>query len=721
MSTSLLKPLFLSGGGDVSSSDILDSTAAGRALLTAADETAQLAATRVNGYQSLASIPQKTWRLVTRLRWDQEALSAGTQFGQKFRSLRLGDSVRVDLSKAIAGHMGYGGESVDFGSYNTSGSVHVVPQALATGGTYAAWTAGVYSVNYAGVTSEIQNAFSRNPSGHLIYLDASFTGGTYITLSQIQGPFHEARVDYLASSTGGSFKLQYQANKTGSWIDATVATAAGNDPGSAASGVVSTNNGGPDEMYSTAVFSLPDMDRYNLRVVATSGRVALCNAYVSAGAFGQASTALKNLGAVCGGMDVDMGNGGKSLGNHFRYSTATTLAKAIARINPHVITYKSLNGYTLSDYQAYWPTYAANVMAAAPNALFIVAGSHPIETNPTNSNANHTAVDDYLRNWCSVTPGAVFVDVRQNFPAYQSAGTSVDDLWSDTVHIYDGDSGGGYAGGTHYVSMLVWDIIRPALDYSKLLCRFNNRMNMLPGFWNEIRTFGTDDATAAAGKSSFYITRPPRVAGGFYLKPSSSNVSGSTIESLAGFAQAATDDAVNPNSLSLISDGMVGCRLSTHTSYRGQYAGVAFGPNIAASRSQSGGLFLGSNPSYGAFPSLTVETYSGAASTTPILRLGRGGTASAEGSPLWEWLHNGSVVYEGTTNDAYETTFTYDEPAADVTVHNAVGGISGTGAKPRYVFAAPGYANAAAAAADSNLPSGVLYYDESAGGGRIKP
>jgi len=41
MSTSLLKPLFLSGGGTVSSSDILDSTAAGRALLTAANAAAQ--------------------------------------------------------------------------------------------------------------------------------------------------------------------------------------------------------------------------------------------------------------------------------------------------------------------------------------------------------------------------------------------------------------------------------------------------------------------------------------------------------------------------------------------------------------------------------------------------------------------------------------------------------------------------------------------------------
>jgi len=43
MSTSLLKPLFLSGGGTVSSSDILDSTEAGRALLTAANAAAQQA------------------------------------------------------------------------------------------------------------------------------------------------------------------------------------------------------------------------------------------------------------------------------------------------------------------------------------------------------------------------------------------------------------------------------------------------------------------------------------------------------------------------------------------------------------------------------------------------------------------------------------------------------------------------------------------------------
>jgi hypothetical protein len=57
-------------------------------------------------------------------------------------------------------------------------------------------------------------------------------------------------------------------------------------------------------------------------------------------------------------------------------------------------------------------------MSAAPNALFVVCGSHTYGVSPLNFSADSVAVDDYLAEWCGNRQGAVFIDVRQNYPEH---------------------------------------------------------------------------------------------------------------------------------------------------------------------------------------------------------------------------------------------------------------------------------------------------------------
>jgi len=119
-----------------------------------------------------------------------------------------------------------------------------------------------------------------------------------------------------------------------------------------------------------------------------------------------------------GAMSFYHGLSGKRLSVEFIQTPQSVWNDVLGFDDPHIVVYKSLNGYSINDYTTHWETYANRIMSAAPNALFVVCGSHTYGASPLNYSADSVAVDDYLADWCGNRQGAVFIDVRQNYPEH---------------------------------------------------------------------------------------------------------------------------------------------------------------------------------------------------------------------------------------------------------------------------------------------------------------
>ena len=627
------------------------------------DPAAFLRGSRSLAYNKLIDESHELWRIVAKLQREQFS-AAGLVYRNRFRSASFGDSVVCDIQPQVANFFGYGGGDTNLQAWtNEAGSTPTD----GTDANYPAWSAGVF---------QRYDQWTRTPGGFIKHLDASFTGGTYTQVTGHYVPFHSAYVQFLAgNSTGsgdasyGQFKLQYQINQTGGWIDCTTASVSGG--GSNAGGVINTNSGAA-ETFALAIFTLPKMDRYNLRLVATSGRVRLCEAFVNAG--GWEAGAASGYGAHSGGLSVSYAQGGRGIASHFSQWSQAVLTAALTQVDPHVIIYKSQNEYSLSNYQTYWPALASKLMTAAPNALLVVCGSHPQLIAPGNVDGGQSAVDDYLRDWCATTVGAVFVDCRQNFPAfvsgYENNNSSTDDLWTDGVHIYSLDSS-NWGGGDFWIQSLVWEKIRPAVATVQQLRGQWAFSNVLPWMPTEIRLYDgvNQNPTARTGKLAFTIR--PRSTGSIKLRPTNAfyNAGTQLFANESGFEITASD-ATSPNSLVLSSNG--GDAMVFGHNANGPLQGFAVGVDSAsttnAARTQSGYRFKVPWNVYGMRNGLIVEGRSDSATIDRLFGIDRDATDAAEGAPMHSWYEDGSHVVEGATNDANEATFTWEDPASDVTI-----------------------------------------------------
>ena len=727
------------------------------------DPSAFLRATKINGKGSLADRPSELWRLTARLQREQASVG-GLVFAGRVRTVCLGDSVAVKLQTPITSYFGYGGGDTVLQQWTRTAPT---PSDSEGGGNYAVWTAGTYA---------LYDEWARTPGGLVMNLDASFVGGSTISapasVAELQVS-HSVRVHFLAGNNTGSgnlsygdFRLQYQINKTGSWINAPVSgivrapktpqnyvtsgshltgntsiavtggtgtipsgstviigvteytvttgvTGAGNiiiSPGlvsgnSAGTAVLPTavnTNSGIAERYASATFNFPTLDKYNIRIVATAGRVRLCKVVSDAGAFGGGAV---GQGVLTGAAEVGFDQGGKSLASHFVNTPGEVMNDALGLVDPHVVVFKSANAYTLGNYQTYWPTFAARVMAAAPSALFVVCGSHPQSAFPTTADAGFVAVDDYLREWCASTQGAIFMDVRQSFPEYVTD-NSADDLWSDGVHIYSQNSG-NWGGGDWWVATRVWEALRPAFESVRLGRNPFNWSAVLPFYTNEIRMYdGSGGESARTNRFSF--VSKPRVASSVVVRPTSATYNGGTqlFGSETGFGATASDDANSPNSLHLISDGNTVMAFGRHVSLGSGYLGCFIGHSGLVARAKNGCRILAPPQNYGANPALVAEGVSGQAATTRIFGVDRDATSAAAGAPLWSWFPDGSVEYEGTTDDASEVKFVTGNPTADVTITTPASQ-TGTVCVFLGILADP---------PAGTIPAGAIYVDNSATG-----
>jgi len=372
---------------------------------------ATLRTARVSGYNRIVNPSNDAWRIQNKLLSQKRIGGNGNYNSQKFRISVLGDSVAADPLGYAQGFFGKGGRDFLLSAF-ASQAGSTPPSGDGVAG-YPNWTAGQFTQF---------DAYTRTTTGLIRYLDASFPTGlhlTHLNADNILG--HSFVVRYLSgNSTGsgdlsyGSFKLQYKVNHAGTFTDCTVGVVSSGG-GFIASGIVNTNNS-TAERVSQVIFKLPKTDRYEFRLLCTSGRVRLTQAILHDGGMAEQGTAasFNNNGAI----SFNHALSGKSLSNAFSLIPQSVFTDVLSFDDPHIVVFKSLNSYILADYQSLWPDYAARIMSAAPNALFVVCGSHTSGSSSHHYQTGNIETDDYLADWCANKQGAVFIDVRQNYPEH---------------------------------------------------------------------------------------------------------------------------------------------------------------------------------------------------------------------------------------------------------------------------------------------------------------
>lgn len=662
--------------GPTSWNDLTDrpNTLTGLGVATGTSELLREVA--ASGFNSLSTDNKHVWRIIEKI--NRERNGQGGIARDRFRSVSFGDSVATQISQQASGFWGYGGGDAVLQAFLKQTPPTPTEENPAT---YPSWSSGVFT---------LYDEWQRTPGGLIVHLDAAIVGGTYVERTNQVPPMHSVVVTFMTkdssgpgNSSYGSFKLQYKPNNSGSWIDCTMATVSPGK-GTAIGGVVNTDNDSTTERIGMAVFNLPRSDTYAIRLLSTAGRVRLTKVLFNQGGLALGPSEQAQLG---GSIEANFAQGGRGIASHFSKMTQEGLNDALGYIDPHVVLYKSANEWSLDRYQTHWPELARKIMRAAPNATLIVAGSHPQNAIRGHYDAA-ILVDDFLRQWCANTPGAIFVDVRQNFPEFQEGfegvSESIDDLWADGVHLY--------GKGSEVVSQLVWDSIKPALEYAKIVQpSIHNWSNILPMVPSEIRLFDERPISNRTNKLAFTVH--PRAPSSLMIRSTDAPYFGGNqswyFES-GLWVRASTD--VYPNALSVFSDGQPALTFGHHPSLhaiQGIAVGIENSHQENAHRAANGYRFRVPSPVYGMTNGLIVEGRVDSPTNTRLMGIDVNSTDAAVGVPLWNWMEDGTIVHEGAVADANQMTFRYEEPASDVTIS--------TPAKTGTIGVVPAYPSRAAA------------------------
>jgi len=629
--------------------------------------TADLRTIRVNGYNSLAAPAIPAWRMAESFR--RNNYNANPSYQSRFRLVTLGDSNAVNMQTPMQSMMGYGGDSVGVGE----------------------WAAESVAVTTA------QEEWTRCPNAQITTINAGTVGGTYIEKLNFLLPFNSVLIHYLSSSTTGSFRLDYKINKTGSWIPSTSATVSAGG-GSVVSGVINTNNGGA-EKYSLATIDLPSGDIYSVRIQAVTGSgnapVNICMTVLNSGGFDNIAV---NQNRISGAVGIDFARGGKGLSSNFALTPQNVWTDAMAAINPNLIVYRSTNQWSLAGYTADWNAYAARIRAAAPNALFVVCGMHPNSGIPTRTDATSLAIDDYLREWCAAND-SIFVDLMQSFPAYLDSPASVDDLFSDGIHVYD-QATPNWGGGAGWIAALVLDKIRPALDsIKKVQVDGNIWSRVVPGFPTEIHLTSPSQLageTVDLYKGVFTFVGDTRATQEVVIRDRSATFNSGFHRwtGTAGFGKEVSGTAATASLLYFMSNGTKSGILGTN--------GAIFGNWPTANRAGNGYRFLGSG--YNHFRSLIAEGF--AAQTGSLLAIDVGATPTTNGTPLWSWYKEGLLEYEGGPGVFGAATATVNAGVVENTITIVNAGQNYNSA-PTISFTGSGTGAVATAAVSGGMITGI--------------
>ena len=465
------------------------------------------------------------------------------------------------------------------------------------------------------------------------------------------------------------------------------------------------------EKYSTAIMPIAGsnfgMSNYAITITCVAGPVDIVGAGFEAGGLQVASTNGFQPGGV---FSAAYDEGGKRVNDHFNATTSDVFFRSIGWLNPEVISFKGLNDWNTASLTAdmgggvtRWDQYIGKLRSAAPNALFVIFGTHPTFGDPLNDDtaSGYLQMDNWMREWCANSGFAVFVDVRANFPAFDRTLGSMANLSTDGLHIENAGTE-AYGSGDQWVEALAMDVLRPVLEtlgpYSTKLTG-KNPSRTLAGNPNRIRMYTGD--VASTTDSLFRFDLAPGARGAVLLRPAESSASGNAYESTfqSGFAIKPADSGSsgNPGALRLLSSGNVIAAFGNNHFSGNASFGAIFGANSATdpadARCSNGWRFLQPNQAYGAKDGLISEARSGSA--TRAFGVNIGASDTSEGTQLWSWMPDGKVNYHGLTSDAFTTNFTYQEPTA------AASGGSGYATAPTVVITGGGGSGATATASVS--------------------
>lgn len=217
-------------------------------------------------------------------------------------------------------------------------------------------------------------------------------------------------VYYVARNGGGTFKVQVDKKANGNFVDVPGAT-------------INTNNSGADTITRfTYNYGVDGIAAYRVRCVGVSGTSRILMAGTRQEVYGDSRRP-----NGCVNMNISMG--GTTPPQWDTVSQANYIA-LLQAFDPHIIFVCCAE--TLSDLQNHWPSVYSKLRAAAPNADFVIFGSHPT-SNETDTNYLDPT-DEYFRSWCD-SNDEDFIDCRHLFIPYQQTDSVGKAIYADGVHL----------------------------------------------------------------------------------------------------------------------------------------------------------------------------------------------------------------------------------------------------------------------------------------------
>jgi len=456
-------------------------------------------------------------------------------------------------------------------------------------------------------------------------------------------PFTSVSTSQPLEFTGVSVTLSAAPNANGTNVLTFRHADCGSDSGG---GILNTNNSGT-EVLAVAWIILPNSaagpNYYNIRVMNVSGSVDVVGAFFDNGAFGFAHS---NTQAPTGHIGAHFAVGGTSLAAEHSLTTQTTWNRILSTLDPEIITYKTANALTLANLQTYWPAYAAKLRIAAPNALLIVIGAHASNSFPDRDAPDMVACDNYWRDYCATTDGALFIDMRANMPNYNFNTWTTDGLWYDGIHAYD---------GIDATSVAVWDAVRPAVEAALRMQvgAARNRTRVFQGDANEVRLTGAGILSGGARENTFSVVSEYGQDGFLVLRNNRSGIQSTGLNTFSGIGIKAIDATSQANNtdghLFFMSNGV---RVSQWSNQRGSHHG--FGIPVTGAKANSGHRWLNPNPIYHN-NGFVIEGRANSSTEKRILSLDVNATDTAEGVTVYSW-HNDHTEFHGAQGSGATAT-----------------------------------------------------------------
>lgn len=405
MSTSLLKPLFLSGGGNVDLSSKQDTLVSGTNIKTingssvlgsgdlpvSGGSWGAVTGTLYNQTDLDAAIfPNRLWNTMARL---QDARQGSVQ--PVFGVMSLGDSWALDPLDQLLGQFGLVGELYPVG---WGGSF--------SGGATLTQAYSEYALTPWGNTGVLSG------SGHTITIGRG--GGL-----SVMGAAKYAVVMYSIASGGGTFQVQFR-DKDGTYrnIGSPVDTSVGTN-GDAAIVEFDMTSVSPSTIQNTLVRCVWVSGTSKI----LAGGACMFSNNVSAAGYNRAGI------VYC---PVSYGGSSAVQWDATPLSIWKTLS---AWVKPSICFVRESREANLTDWQTAIESMVGKVRSGYGKTDFVFCSSHPVQTTVSSSDETGLATDAFLKTWCPAN-GHMFVDFRRHLPADKAGMDKYDLMRTDLTKTF---------------------------------------------------------------------------------------------------------------------------------------------------------------------------------------------------------------------------------------------------------------------------------------------